>query len=91
MYKFDDGQISIHEFGQPIGMKLREDNRWVMKAMNIPWGTIERRYAALFSNKKGNVAKPLRLGLGACIIQAEYGFPDVEIGLFCNSLTVCAP
>jgi hypothetical protein len=28
MYKFDDGQISIHEFGQPIGMKLREGNRW---------------------------------------------------------------
>ena len=23
MYKFDDGQISIHEFGQLIGMKLR--------------------------------------------------------------------
>ncbi len=78
MYKFDDGQISIHEFGQPIGMKLREDNRWVKKAALIPWGAIERRYAKLFTNQKGNVAKPLRLGLGACIIQAEYGFSDVE-------------
>lgn len=78
MYKFDDGQISIHEFGQPIGMKLREDNRWVKKAALIPWGAIERRYAKLFTNQKGNVAKPLRLGLGACIIQAEYGYSDVE-------------
>lgn len=29
-------------------------------------------------NWKGNVAKPLRLVLGACIIQAEYGFSDEE-------------
>lgn len=81
MYKFDNGQISIHEFGQPIGMKLREDNRWVKKAMNIPWTAIEKRYAALFANQNGNVAKPLRLGLGACIIQAEYGYSDVETTL----------
>lgn len=79
MYKFDYGQISIHEFGQPIGMKLHEDNRWVKKAMTIPWTAIEKRYAALFTNQKGNVAKPLRLGLGACIIQAKYHFSDVEV------------
>lgn len=81
MYKFDNGQISIHEFGQPIGMKLHEENRWVKKAMTIPWTAIEKRYAALFTNQKGNVAKPLRLGLGACIIQREYGYSDVEITL----------
>ena len=81
MYKFDDGQISIHEFGQPVGMKLQENNRWVKKAMTIPWGTIERSYADLFVNRKGNVAKPLRLALGACIIQAEYGYADVELTL----------
>ena len=81
MYKFDDGQISIHEFGQPIGMKLREDNRWVKKAQTIPWLEIEKRYAALFTNRKGNVAKPLHLALGACIIQAEYGYSDEETAL----------
>ena len=79
MYKFDNGQISIHEFGQPIGMTLHEDNRWVKKAQTIPWNAIERRYAQLFINNKGNVAKPLRLGLGACILQAEYGFSDAEL------------
>ena len=51
------------------------------KAESIPWGEIEPRYAKLFMNKKGNVAKPLRLALGACIIQAEYGFSDEETAL----------
>lgn len=81
MYKFDDGQISIDEFEQPIGMHLKAENRWVKKAMLIPWGTIERRYAKLFTNQKGNVAKPLRLALGACLIQAEYGYSDEETAL----------
>ena len=49
------------------------------KAQTIPWNAIERRYARLFTNNKGNMAKPLRLGLGACIIQAEYGFSDAEL------------
>lgn len=53
-------------------------NLWVRKAQTIPWPEIEKRYAALFTNRKGNVAKPLRLALGACIIQAEYGFSDEE-------------
>jgi hypothetical protein len=78
MYKFSDGQISFNDFGQAQGMKMNPENRWVKKAENIPWQEIEERYAKLFPNKKGNVAKPLRLALGACIIQAEYGFSDIE-------------
>ena len=66
---------------QPVGMNLKESNRWVKKAQTIPWPEIEKRYAALFTNRKGNVAKPLRLALGACIIQAEYGFSDEETAL----------
>ena len=62
-------------------MNLKESNRWVKKAQTIPWPEIEKRYAALFTNRKGNVAKPLRLALGACIIQAEYGYSDEEIAL----------
>lgn len=81
MYKFDNGQISLEDFGQPIGMNLKNSNRWVMRAQMIPWIEIEKKYAKLFSNKKGNVAKSLRLGLGARIIQAEYGFSDAEIPL----------
>ena len=66
---------------QPVGMNLKESNRWVKKAQTIPWPEIEKRCAALFTNRKGNVAKPLRLALGACIIQAEYGYSDEETAL----------
>ena len=81
MYRYSNGQISLSDFKQPIGMNLKESNRWVKKAQTIPWSEIEKRYAALFTNRKGNVAKPLRLALGACIIQAEYGYTDEETAL----------
>lgn len=69
MYRYSNGQISLADFRQPVGMNLKEGNRWVKKAQTIPWPEIEKRYAALFTNRKGNVAKPLRLALGACIIR----------------------
>ncbi|MDD4493405.1 MAG: IS5 family transposase [Eubacteriales bacterium] len=81
MYKKAKRQISIADFKQPIGMKMNPENRWVKKADSIPWDEIEERYAGLFKNRKGNVAKPLRLVLGACIIQAEYGYSDEETAL----------
>lgn len=81
MYRYSNGQISLSDFKQPVGMNLKENNRWVKKAQTIPWIEIEKRYAALFTNRKGNVAKPLRLALGARIIQAEYGYSDEEIAL----------
>lgn len=81
MYKYKSGQISITDFGQPLGMQLNENNRWVKKAELIPWNEIEKRYAKLFKSKTGNAAKPLRLALGACIIQAEYGYSDEEVAL----------
>ena len=81
MYRYSNGQISLADFKQPVGMNLKERNRWVKKAQTIPWLEIEKRYAALFTNRKGNVAKPLRLALGACIIRAEYGFSDEETAL----------
>ena len=72
MYRYSNGQISLSDFKQPVGMNLKESNRWVKKAQTIPWLEMEKWYAALFTNCKGNVAKPLRLAPGACIIQAEY-------------------
>lgn len=61
MYKYKSGQISITDFGQPMGMHLNENNRWVKKAAMIPWNEIEKRYAGLFKSHKGHPAKPLRL------------------------------
>lgn len=68
MYKYKDNQIKFKDFGQPAGMTMSPNNRWIKKAETIPWAEIEEQYAKLFTNRKGNVAKPLRLALGACII-----------------------
>ena len=81
MYKLGSKQISLSDFGQPVGMHLKKNNRWVKKAQLIPWEEIEKQYAKLFSNNKGNVAKSARLAVGACIIQAEYGYSDEETAL----------
>ena len=81
MYKFPSKQIGINDFGMPLGMKLDSENRWVKKAALIPWEEIEVRYAALFKNRKGNVAKPLRLALGALLIQTQYKYSDNEVPL----------
>jgi hypothetical protein len=78
MYKYASKQIKFEDFGQPVGLHMNRENRWIKRAESIPWDEIEKRYAELFKNRKGNVAKPLRLALGACIIQAEYGFSDEE-------------
>lgn len=81
MYKFKDNQLSLTDFGAAVGLRLNPENRWIKKARSIPWEEIELRYARLFTNRKGNVAKPLRLALGACIIQVEYGYSDEEMAL----------
>ena len=52
MYKFDNGQISLEDFGQPVGMNLKNSNRWVKRAQTIPWLEIEKKYAKLFSVMK---------------------------------------
>jgi len=81
VYKFQSKQIRVTDFGMPLGMKLDPDNRWVKKAETIPWEEIELRYASLFHNRKGNVAKPLRMALGALLIQTEYQYSDTEVPL----------
>ena len=65
----------------PLGMKIDHSNRWVEKSELIPWDEIEQRYADLFPSHKGNVAKPLRMALGALLIQTQYGYSDEEIAL----------
>jgi hypothetical protein len=55
------------------------NNRWIEKANIIPWDEIEKDYAKLFKAKDGQVAKPLRLALGALLIQIEYSYSDEEM------------
>jgi len=81
MYKYQSKQISVTDFGMPLGMSLDAGNRWVKKAETVPWDAIEEKYASLFESKTGTVAKPLRLALGALLIQAQYEYSDEEVVL----------
>ena len=54
-------------------------NRWIQRADKIPWDLFEVKYANLFPGDTDNVAKPLRMALGALIIQSRFQFPDREL------------
>ena len=51
MYRYGNGQISLSDFQQPMGMCQREDNRWVKKAQLLPWDKIEAKYAGYDDSK----------------------------------------
>ena len=36
MYRYSNGQISLADLKQPVGMNLKERSRWVKKAQTIP-------------------------------------------------------
>ncbi|MBE0472286.1 MAG: IS5 family transposase [Methyloprofundus sp.] len=75
----DDSQPTFLDFNQPLGLKMNPKNRWVTLADQIPWKKFEEKYAELFQSDTGNVAKPLRMALGALIIQIKYGYADREL------------
>lgn len=80
MYKpIDKLQHSFLDFNQPMGLHMNPDNHWVKLADLIPWDEFEVKYARLFPSDAGNVAKPLRMVLGALIIQARFWYSDREL------------
>ena len=80
MYKpVDKLQHSFLDFNQPMGLHMNPNNRWVKMADSIPWDEFEIKYAGLFPSLTGNVAKPLRMALGALIIQQRFQFSDREL------------
>ena len=72
-------QHSFLDFNQPLGLHMNPDNRWIKLADRIPWDTFEAKYAELFPSDTGNVAKPLRMALGALIIQIKFPYSDREL------------
>ncbi|HAL65921.1 MAG TPA: IS5 family transposase, partial [Bacteroidales bacterium] len=78
MYRRPTDQMVIEEFILPFEGKLSANNRWVKLSKIIPWEQIEKDYANLFPSGTGNVAKPLRMALGALIIKERCGFTDRE-------------
>lgn len=79
MFRKLENQLYLEEFVLPFEGKLRADNRWVKLSKIIPWHTIEDRYARLFTKKRGQKAKSVRMALGALLIQEKCGFTDREI------------
>ena len=80
MYKpTDKSQHSFLDFNQPMGLHMNPNNRWIRMADSIPWDEFEIKYAGLFPSLTGNVAKPLRMALGALIIQTKFQFSDREL------------
>ena len=80
MYKpIDKLQHSFLDFNQPMGLHMNPDNRWIKMADCIPWDKFEIKYAKLFTSDTGNVAKPLRMALGALIIQTKFQYADREL------------
>ncbi|MGN0350215.1 MAG: IS5 family transposase [Roseburia sp.] len=80
MYKpIDKLQHSFLDFNQPMGLKMNPENRWIKMADLIPWDEFEAKYAEQFPSGKGNVAKPLRMALGALIIQTKFQYSDREL------------
>lgn len=78
MFRKLEKQLYLEEFVLPFEGKLRADNRWVKLAKIIPWDTIEDRYAKLFKGNRGQVAKPVRMALGALLIQEKCRYSDRE-------------
>lgn len=80
MYKSDNKlQSSFLDFIQLMGLHMNPENRWIDMADMIPWDAFEKKYKHLFKSNTGNVAKPLRMALGALIIQTRFQFSDREL------------
>ena len=82
MYKFDQNpQLEFNGFNQVAGLELDKNNRWVVKAGQIPWQKLEEKYSMHFSNCNGAPAKPFRLVFGSLIVQNFCKVTDRELVL----------
>ena len=62
-------QLIFADFDQFVGLKkITSENRWIKKAVGMPWVELEKKYA-----KKSLIKRqcwyPLRMALGALLIQ----------------------
>lgn len=77
--KNETRQITLFDFNQTCGMQLDPDNEWIQLSYKIPWDEAEVTYAAMFPSKTGHPAIPLRMALGAYIIQKKKGLSDRKL------------
>ena len=72
-------QISVFDFNQSFGEPLEPGNEWVKLADEIDWKSLEARYAGKFTSHTGRPARPLRMMLGALIIQHRMALSDAVL------------
>ncbi|WP_419670144.1 IS5 family transposase [Alicyclobacillus macrosporangiidus] len=80
MFRARENQLVLPgDFFLPFGGKLNQDNRWVKLAQAIPWRKVEEHYGEQFKSRTmGQEAYPVRMALGALIIQERLGLSDRE-------------
>ncbi len=69
-------QMAFTDFNQSCGMQLNPENEWCILAGRIDWKAAEKKYSEMFPSKKGRPAIPLRVALGALIIQKRENLSD---------------
>lgn len=70
---------NIISFNQLFEEEINRNNKWVVMADNIPWNTIEKKYATTFGSHKGEGNDILRLALGSLAIQVTYRYSDQKL------------
>ena len=75
-YQEEREQLSMEEFFQPFGGRLRKDNRWVRLAAMMPWEYIEKVYIQNLSEETGRPAISSRIAFGAIFIKEYCHFTD---------------
>ncbi len=79
MYRRKKNQLEFEHFLLPFGGHLEGENRWIKLAGLIPWEEFEETYSKNFDRRgMGAPAKPVRLALGALIIQERLRCTDRE-------------
>lgn len=79
MYKSQDRE-TMHLFEElfPFGGKLDAGNRWLKIAGLIPWESLEKKYAAYFSDR-GRPGTDARLAAGLFLLKHMSGKSDEEV------------
>ncbi len=77
MYKATSShQMTFNDFNQSCGMELDMDNEWCRLARAFNWAAAEEFYARNFPSRKGRRAFPVRMALGALVIQKRMRLSD---------------
>lgn len=77
MYKAEkEVQMTFESFNQSCGIKLNQNDTWIVVAKKIDWAKVEQKYMECFPSKRGRPALNARMALGALIIKQRMQLSD---------------